>query len=289
MKIKEALMILLVVSVLIILSGAGGCLGNGGIAGIGGKTEAAKYGVDFTFEKGIDRLSAEKELQLGQTFFVDIILENYDSDPKTGEICIRDDISDNYGGIPTQCRQFIIPGAVYVGNKVETIGSTRLAFPESGDYSYYDLPKSIQATLYASIKYKQRSVLSGVIKAPNPETETITLESLPQPLVITAEKSVSSRDNNVKASIRFNLASQGRYNITSPDFKSSIIYFSPNLGGYVLDCSTLQQTIDFRNTKFISCSALLPSEQTSHPLLVTLDYGVGLDKQFSFRINKEEK
>ena len=288
---KEAIVSALVLSMLLLLSGVEECpQGIGGIGG-GGKTEAAKYGVDFTLMPGVDRLTAGKTFFQGDTFYVDVLLENYDNEAKSGEICINDEIDDAYGGIPSNtCKSFNIAGATYIGDTVQP-ASARIIFPDREAYSYERIPValSISANLNVVISYTQHSVIEGVVDAPSPETETLTLKQEAAPVVVTAEKSISSREGNVKATLKIGFTKQGDYNITSVDFKRKTIAFSYVLGNYGMECPDVQQGyFDFESTKFISCSALLPKEQTTHFLQMTLDYGVKLSKKFSFTIKKSE-
>ena len=288
---KEVLAFSVLAFVLLIVSGAEQCSQTGisGISGIGGKTEAAKFGVDFALEQGIDKLSEGKTINQGDTFFVDIALENYDSQAKTGEICIRDDIDSAYGGIPNICKQFNLPAATYFNGVIQSPATLNLAFPESNDYfSYAGLPADINAKLYASLSYIQHSSVSGAISAPSPETESsITLQQPLSPLQLSLEKTISSRTDNVKANLKITFSKQEGYNITTTDFRREGLIFTPTLGNYNLDCTGLTQGfVDLKSTNFISCSAFLPREQITHPILMNLDYGVKVNREIGFTIKK---
>jgi hypothetical protein len=286
MRSKEVIISALILSVLLVVSGVDQCPQS--IGGIGGTTEASKYGVDFAVQSGLDKLSDGKTIIVGDSFFIDVLIENFDSEPKSGEICIRDEIGDEYGGVPTTCRQFNIPAATYLGDVLQSPASINVAFPDSGNYKYENLPIDANSKLYVSISYTQRSTASAAIKVPVPQTETITFQQKSSPIAVTADKTVSSRDDNMKVNLKIGLTKQGNYNITSTDFKRESIGISTNFGSYNLDCPEVQQGfIDFKSTKFISCSALLPREQISYPLLIYLDYGVKLSKELSFNIKKQ--
>ncbi|MEM2956207.1 MAG: hypothetical protein QW041_01350 [Candidatus Pacearchaeota archaeon] len=285
MNKKEILTAVFLVFILIVISGVEQCQ-----QGIGGeKTKAAKYGVDFTLQPGLDRLTEGKVIMQGETFYVDILIENFDSKPKSGEICIRDDINEVYGGINDKCKTFNIPSATYIENKLESPASIRIIFPENDYYKYEGIPVDTDATLFVSISYLQHSIISGAVKAPEPQQETLTLQQTPSPVFVTVDKSVTSMTDNVKVNLKIGFTKQGEYNITSTDFKKEAIVVFPKLSVYNLDCPEIKQgLIEFRNTKFISCSAFLPREQYTHPLQLTLDYGVKLIKSFDFKIKKSE-
>jgi len=298
MKFKEVTAISIMVLILLVVSGAEQCPqgtggSQGGIFGIGtgGKTQASSYGVDFDLQTGLDKLSAGKNILLGQTFFVDVLIENYDSDAKSGQVCIRDDIDDAYGGVQDSCQQFKIPAASYIGDTLESPSSIDVAFPAGGAYTKYTgLPIDTDANLYVTISYGQHSVYSAAIKVPSPEQETVTVQGKPSPIQVSIEKTISGTEAGSMANLKIGFTTQGNYNVSSADFKRDGVAFSTNFGQYTLNCPSIEGGfIEFKNTKFISCSASLPREQITHPLLITLDYGVKLSKQYSFKIKKEAK
>jgi len=285
-------LVFLILAILLVVSGAEQCP-QGGIGGIGGggKTQAVSYGVDFDMQTGIDKLSAGKTLLLGDTFFADILIENFDSEAKSGTVCIRDNIDDAYGGLQDSCKAFQIQAASYLGDTLESPASISVTFPEGGNYAKYTgFPIDTDAKLYVTISYSQHSVYSAAIKAPLPEKETVTVQGKPSPIKISIEKTISGREEGSKANLKIGFTKQGTYNISSADFKKEGFAFSTNFGQYTLSCSSIEGGfIEFKNTKFISCSASLPREQITHPLLITLDYGVRLSKEYSFKIQKEAK
>lgn len=287
MELRGVILSALIISVLLVVSGVDECSQGGSFGGIGGKTEAAKFGVDFAVQTGIDKLSEGKIISQGSTFIVDVLLENFDSEPKSGQICIRDEIEDSYGGIPSICKAFNIPAATYIGDTIESPATIDIIFPDSGYYKYEGIPLDTDSKAHISISYGQSTTYSSAIKVPLPEQENIIFIQKPSPVKLAAEKTMSNIDNSAKLNLKFTISKQGNYNITSRDFKREAIGFSSNFGNYLLDCPEINQGfIDFKSTKFISCSALLPREQISHPLLVYLDYGVKLSRDFSFKIVK---
>ena len=282
MKSKEVLAAAVLLSVLLIISGVDDCTGS---LGGGGKTQAASYGLDFTVQNGLDKLSEGSEIKVGSTFFVDVLIENTDPEPKAGQVCIRDNIDDAYGGIPNLCRQFNIPAAVYIENTLQSPSSMHVAFPENDYFKYEGWPVDSDATVTISIEYAQHSIASGIVKAPEPATEVLNIAQRAAPVKVTAEKTISGQSGNVQANLKIGFQKQGSYNISSLDFKSEKIMFSPKLGTYTLNCPEANQGFfDFASTKFISCSALLPREQISHPLLIDLNYGVELSKPINFKL-----
>ncbi len=281
---KKAVLSLFLIGLLSIVIGAEGCSSSNG-----SKTNAPTYGVDFKVMEGMGKLSHGKEIILGDTFYVEILLENYDKEDKSGEICLRDDIDDTYGGISTICKAFTIPKAIYFEGQLQSASSMEILFPEVDEYKYENIPIDQDATLFVSLKYTQHSAVSGAIKSPEPETENnIALTQLSAPLTLSIDKTSSLKGDNSKANMKVTFTQNGNFNITSPDFKKKEIGFGIELGNYNVECKGAEDGIvSLENTKFISCSALLPREQISHPLIMTLDYGVKADKQINFKIKKE--
>ena len=98
-------------------------------------TSASQYGLDFSLIPGIGMLSDGSKITLGETFNVGVHLENYDSKPRSGRMCVKDDIDDAYGGVETSCNMipFSVREAQLDGTgKVVKAGSTDLQFPASG-------------------------------------------------------------------------------------------------------------------------------------------------------------
>jgi hypothetical protein len=114
-----------------------------GIEGCDGGTDASKTGLDFSATTGIDYISAGKTLNLGDSFYVGVKIENYDKQPRTGYVCIRDDVADSFGGIKSEeCKPFNVKSAETTGGKNSKTepGTMEIDFPSAGEYSYNDIP-----------------------------------------------------------------------------------------------------------------------------------------------------
>lgn len=284
MNERSALIMILLASLL--LMGQEGCQQ----AGIGaGKvsTQAASYGLDFSLIPGVEMLSEGSKISLGDTFRIGMHIENYDKSAKSGELCIKDDIEDVYGGVKDSCVLFNVREAEYDNGKIVKSGQKDVYFPSKGEYSYHDFPITQQVNLFVTAKYTQHSVVQGSVRVPEPMTEAVSLTQLPEVISVSVEKTVSSREDGYKANMAVTFTKKlSNAEIFTPDFKRKGLIFNPQLSNYMVDCGLQQNTVDIENTRLIKCFAFLPKEQLTYPLLLNMDYGVSLKKEFTFMIQK---
>lgn len=305
-KLFSIVLIFLILIFLIFVSGQQGCEMQGKSS-----TQAKKTGLDFNLISGVDYIGASKTIQQGESFYVGVHIENYDKAPRSGEVCISDSVSDSFGGIFSQgkgeCKSFSIKAADVVkkesksimGNKIseEVVPATvDIYFPEEGFYSYQGLPASQQPwpqTLYVSLYYRQFSQITGTINVPNPSYEQINLIQEPAPIIVSVTKSMHRMQDSYKTDLEIILKKQPQVKVFSPDFtKENVVYFSAKLEPQQLLCvSAIGQPItsyvEIENERLIKCSSIvyLAGEvQQSYPLVISLDYGVALQKQYPFGI-----
>lgn len=259
-------------------------------------TSASRYGLDFSLINGVNLLSSGSKIVPGQTFNVGVHLENYDSAPKSGRICIKDDIDDSYGGIETSCNPipFNVREATFddKGN-VAKAGSSDIIFPASGYYSYEKFPVTQSAKLFVNSEYIQSSAIQSSVSVPTPISETLSLTQSPAPVIVKVEKSVIPEGEYYRVNLKVTLNNQlSNSEIWTSDFKKKGLSFNIQMGSYPLECTSQNSKIEgnyieMENNKFITCSTLVPKEQITHPLLMDLQYGVKINKEFSFTIQKE--
>ena len=300
MKRTEIICIVLAIVVLIFVSGQQGCQFPGQ------KIEARKTGIDYELMGGVDYLSAGKLLEQGESFYVGVKIYNYDEKPRTGQICIRDNVDDSFGGILSEgsgeCKFFNVKAASVVkkessgmfGNQIkEEIepGKTEVIFPESNEYSYYGLPslnKPYSGKLVVSLQYRETSQGTATITVPDPEQPMISQE--PSPIGISVTKSVHKREDAYKIDLDVLLRKQQKARIFSYDFnQENVTYFRAEMVPQTLACSVsgepISGLIDFENERLIKCSTLIyATGQQSYPLVITLDYGVALERDYPFGI-----
>lgn len=261
-------------------------------------TSAAQYGLDFSLIRGVGMLSEGSKITLGETFNVGVHMENYDSKSRSGSMCVRDDIGDEYGGIETTCNMVpfsIREAQIDATGKVEKPGSIDLQFPVSGYYSYSkDFPLAqTTAKLLINSEYVQSSSIQTSVSVPQPASGSLSITQEPSPVRITIDNSIVSEGGNYKVNLGINLNNQlANSEIWTPDFKKKGLAFTIQMGNYPLECKSQGTAIagdyiEMENKKFITCSALVPREQITHPLLVNLNYGVKLNREFSFTLQKE--
>lgn len=306
-KLTAFVIIVLLFLVLLLTLAQQGCVGIGG----GGKTEAGKYGLDYSLITGVDYIGGGKILQQGESFYVGIHIENYDNVSRTGELCISDNVADTYGGISSQgdgeCKAFNVNAADIVkkessgltGKKITeqiTPGTVEVYFPEDGMYSYSGLPSSSQPwpqSFYVSLRYRQTSKATGTVAVPTPSYEQVALTQEPSPIALSVAKSIHRVQDAYKVDLQMTLQKKQQARIYSYDFsQENVTYFAAQLAPQQLQCflatgEPVTGKVAIENERLIKCSSvvyLAGEAQQSYPLVVTLDYGVALEKQYSFGI-----
>jgi len=313
MKGLKYIVIIAILVVLVLVSGQTGC--EGGIPGFGGGgTQAAKTGIDYSLNTGVDYISSGKILQQGETFLVGVHIENYDKQARTGQICIRDNIADNFQGISSQgdgeCQFFNVEAAEIVKKETTGLmgkqiteerrpGVSDVYFPQDKEYSYSGLPsllKPYDGILTVSLKYRQISQATGTLTAPGMEQPTISQE--PAPIAVSVSKAIHKRQDGYKIDLDVLLQKQQQTRIFSSDFsRENVSYFNAELVPETMSCLTttgepIHGMIVIENEKLIKCSSLvslLGEASQSYPLVITLDYGVDIEKSYPFGIETQIK
>jgi len=306
MKRTEIIYIFLIVIVLVLVSGQQGCQ-------FPGQQQAArKTGIDYELIAGIDYLSTGKILEQDETFYVGVKIYNYDEKPRTGQICVRDNIDDSFGGILSEgygeCKFFNVKAADVVkkesfglfGKQIQEEvdpGKTEVYFPKYAEYSYYGLPslvKPYSGKLFVSLQYRETTQGTATIAVPGPEQPTISQD--PSQIGISVGKSVHTRQDAYKVDLEISLKKKKKARIYSYDFsQENVTYFRAEMVPHALKCKTtagepITGIIDFENERLIKCSTFIyTTGQQSYPLVVTLDYGVALEKDYPFGIKTESK
>ncbi len=310
----KIIVVLLLILILVFVSAQQGCEMPGSGGG-GGGTEAKKFGLDYSLISGIDYLTSGKTLQQGESFYVGVHIENYDREARSGEVCISDNVADTYGGISSQeggeCKFFNVAAADVVkkessglfGKSITeevTPGKADVYFPEDAIYSYSGLPSSQQPwpqTLYASLRYRQKSQITGTVAVPSPGYETIVLSQEPAPLALGVTKSIHRVQDSYKVDLEMKLVKkQSQAKILSYDFaQENVTYFMAEISPQRLNCyltsgEPVSGKVTIENERLIKCSSIMylgGETQQSYPLVVTLDYGVAIEKQYPFGIKTQ--
>ena len=256
-------------------------------------TGASTYGIDFSPAPGVGYLSAGKNIYLGDTVNAKVHLENYDTQSHSGKVCVKDNIAEEYGGISEDCQNFLLKNAETIKTGTsEQLQSSKIdiVFPTDAEYSYHDIPINHQAKLFIELQYVQSAKVTGAVNVPTPETEKLVLEQSPAPVTASIEKRVSKTTEGYKVYLEITLNKVmsdakiyspdfGKENALSLKFENTLLNFkcTPDLGTLGL--------IDFESTKFIRCSAVVNEDTVSYPLIIGLDYGVKVTREYGFNIN----
>lgn len=289
------LKILLIVALLSIIVGVESCpeggLGPSGPSGPGSSAGSNK-GLEVSLTSGLGYLGQGSIIDGDSTFKIKVRIENYDKSARQGQICVRDD-KDNaaYGGVSQECIGFSVKEAEYSGEQFISQSYTEVYFPSLGEYSYHDIPiAEWPSKLFITYTYLQDSAAQGLVNSPDPEQETLSLNKISGPVSLSIEKTIGKQYDQYKVNlgITFNKQTVKDVTIYSRDMtKENAIDYSIKLGKDIfMDCP--QGTLDFgtSSTKFIKCSALLPLQQLSNPLLIYLYYNVKTVKTYDFKIKK---
>ena len=301
-KIKrEVLIVIALLSLLIV--GASGCE----LPGSG--TTSSKNGLDFSLVSGFDKISSGKVINLGDSMKVHIKIENYDKKERSGEICIRDDLDDAYGGITSQCSPFLVGEAEVTGasggffGATEQVqpGTTEILLPTGGEFVYTGLPVTQTANIYITASYEQESRIEAPngVAVPSPEVETVQLSQDPAPITASIEKSISRQQDAYKLNLGITLTKQQAVEVFSPGFgKKGVLSFKADMFTKTLICEPsgsydpqlfTQGLVEIESKKFINCFTLVDAtEQTTWPLRLDVNYGVKLEKSFQFTIQVEK-
>lgn len=298
-RVKIKYIFVLLVLAVFLVSGQQECAGPIGPGGVSQGIDKAKQqipltgqeGIDFSFKEGIEYLSNGKEVRSGDEVFVNILVTNQDDSPRIGEVCIRDDVEDIYGGIISQCKPFIIIGAVYEGEKIIEIGEVPILF---GVYTYEEFPLNQDVTVFATLKYQDSVQFEGIVAIPGEETEKIPVSKKPSPLTATVDKRTSLKSGGYNVDLTIKFTKDRKVKIYSPDYSKEGLILNPRISTQSMDCAYTDRSVNFlefkegSSTSIIKCQALLPKEESiKYPLLLGTQYGVELEKKFTFKLKKE--
>lgn len=149
------------------LEGTFGGFFNRGGQGVGGKGIVLKF---------VEAPENNEEITEGIPFSIRIEVENNIVSDRglTGELCLRDELSDNFGGITTnQCKTVNLPPATQIDNKV-TPSVDSYFF---GPYTYRNLQKdlSIQTKITADMKYEVEAVAGSTACVKRPVAQSTSI------------------------------------------------------------------------------------------------------------------
>jgi len=290
----KIIMIFLVLTIFLV-SGQEGCpqqTGGSGGSQTKATTSAAKSGLDFSFEKGIEYLSQGSKIKSQEQFYINVLVENSGKIQKTGTICIRDDIEDIYEGIKKSCKSFNLRSGVYDGEKLIEVAKTNLLF---GVYEYEKFPLTQTVTVFTTLKYAERITAETIIPVPEPQTETLKVLQPPSPITIKIDKRIALQGGSYKTELTTEIIKKdSKIKITSPSFGDEGVIFDPRLSSGI-KCQYSNPAIKFvkfskgKSKSIIKCETFLPKgDSINYPLIISLHYGVENQKKFTFNLQKEE-
>lgn len=256
----------------------------------------------------------------GTSVPVELELTNYAECNVVGTICIKDTLSDVYGGINEQCREFNLAESRIVNKKLD-LDKDNFIFPTQ-PYSnlFTDTPTTLQATAKYSCDIitgsQQKLCTKSVYNRDEPKcntVETITGNSLGSKVAPVTVSSITktllpigTENTKLKIDIGFKKMSKGKVSSQEQqDFnlKGNPIRVEIDYAGSQMTCTGGSRT-DFKDgilywkagdaesEKFINCEILLSSgEYRENPINIRLNYVYEITESKSIlikHIKKEE-
>jgi hypothetical protein len=291
---------MLLLTSLVFISGQQGCESN----------TAQKTGIDFSLINRQDTLQAGKTLQLGETFYVGVRVENYDKIDRNVEVCIQDTVLDYYNGITDSesCQQQYIPAAETIKQeasnsfsqgKEELIpGTKEVFFPQQGQFSYKGLSKQNQlfrSDLIVTLRYPETTRATAAVYVPNIEQPALVQD--PSQIMAYMQKSIYPQGDAYNVNLDLTFVKNPYSEIFLQDFVTgNKTYFDVKMASQSLECRTTNglpvgNTLEIKNTKTIRCSKTVyqGAQRQDYDFVLTMIYGVVLQKEYSFSINTAQE
>ena len=283
---------------------------SGQDSGCGGSSTAQKNGIDFSLIPRQDTLQGGKILQLGETFYVGVRVENYDKIDRNVEICIQDTVLDQYGGITAAeaCQQQYLPAAelikkessgAFSSSKEELVpGVKEVFFPQQGQFAYKGLQKMNQAfrsDLIVTIKYPETTRATTAVYIPVSEQPALVQD--PSQIMATMQKTIYPQGDAYKVSFDITLTKNPGSQIFLQDFVTgNQTYLEVRMASQQLNCVTtnsvpIGNTLEIKDKKTIRCSTMIyqGAQRQDYDFVLTMIYGVVLQKTYSFSINTAQE
>lgn len=245
---------------------------------------------------------AGKTLNEESSFVVDVEISNYIPSSIRGDLCLRDESTNNYGGVDdNQCQAINIVAAERISNKLVPSGIS-IPFPSAGEYFYKNLPTNgADNRIFADLYYETETIAdasNGCVsrslddKSCNSE-QRLSVSQSEAPLQVSSIKFTpiarrASQDVTVKTEITISQVDDGSVLNSGTSFHSQSD--NPSIGVNVLinnqkaDCtgsSFSHGQLVVRNSnakieKVINCNTIvnIATESVNNiPVTVQLEYG----------------
>lgn len=273
-------------------------------------SSAQKTGIDFSLINRQDTLQGGKTIQLGETFYVGVRVENYDKIERNVEICIQDTVLDQYGGITSaeSCQQQYLPAAEIIkqestgsfsSSKEELIpGIKEVFFPQQGQFAYQGLQKMndvFRSDLIVTVRYPETTRATAAISVPN--TEQPALAQDPSQIMAYMQKTIYPQGDAYKVHLDLTLTKNPNSQIFLQDFATeNKTYFDVRMASKSLSCTTTNSvpvgnTLEIKDKKTVRCSTIVyqGAQRQDYDFVLTMIYGVILQKSYSFSIQTSQE
>ena len=267
-------------------------------------SQASQTGLDFILISRQGFLNSGSLIHQDDSFYAGVKIENYDLKEHSGMVCVKDDVDDGFGGISSsglgECQPFVVRAAEKTEAKKGMFGSSaslnpgtlEVFYPKDSEYSYRGMPEMLNpysANIIVSLQYSEVSQSTGTVTLPGTEQPIMAQE--PSQISVSAAKTIYPRSQGYLLDLDINFLKQPNARIFLPDFsKENFTQFNVNLVPLNVDCSIqgkpVSGVLDLGETgRTIKCSTFVTGKNDqSFPLVVSLNFGVILEKKFGFNI-----
>ena len=266
------------------------------------RTSASNTGFDFVFFEGDrkvldlvqgEKITVDKTTRRSSDFFVRIKAENYGKAQKSVNFRLRDDFDDSYEGVGKESRNVLLQEAIFSENNLV---ESKSAVVEFGTFNYFEYPIDRKGKITATATYKEQSIIQGHVSVPKPESETIQLVQPPMPLTIGVFKELSFKQGSYGIDLAISISRNSNFEVAPSitNFEEEGVIMDVKVGNFGVSCEYDDPSIKLvklkgTNTKVINCHSVVPLEESKPPLLITLVYGVKLEKSFTFELEVPEE
>lgn len=248
------------------------------------------------------------ELYESQNFRVGLNLKNYDTSKKSVFVCIYDELSDFFSGVPRDMCKTVSLGAAELSGEKILPSDKRIYFPAEDDfYTYESIKGSMSTSIFAEANYEHKTIANSQIcikkdielvvdDARCADNYQEQIENNDAPVKITNLKKTvfNTGKNKVALSLRFDVSNVGsgvvinKNAVASREKLEPLIDIKVNLKGITQDfkCDPVRgdgKILFKENQKTIKCDTTFDIEDSyiMNPVEITLNYGYSIKESTS--------
>jgi hypothetical protein len=171
-------------------------------------------------------------------------------------------------------------------------------FPQQGQFSYKGLSKQNQlfrSDLIVTLRYPETTRATAAVYVPNIEQPALVQD--PSQIMAYMQKSIYPQGDAYNVNLDLTFVKNPYSEIFLQDFVTgNKTYFDVKMASQSLECRTTNglpvgNTLEIKNTKTIRCSKTVyqGAQRQDYDFVLTMIYGVVLQKEYSFSINTAQE